>query len=127
VPIRTNVKLRESRLYSSTFAFIKKSTSTIIRTYATYESLKVFFTIGAIIMLGGIALGIRFLIFFIAGEGAGHVQSVILASMLMIIGFLLGMIGLLADLISANRKLIEDMLYRVRKLELSSPSEDDLT
>ena len=77
-----------------------------------------------IVFLAGIVLGVRFLYYYFAGSGAGHVQSVILASMLIIMGFLLGMIGLLADLISANRKLIEDMLYRVRNLELSSLHEE---
>lgn len=124
VPVRTNEKLREPRLYSSTFVFLKKSTSTIIRTYATYESLKVFSAVGLIVFLGGVVLGIRFLYFYFTGEGIGHVQSVIFASMLMIIGFLLGMIGLLADLISANRKLIEDMLFRMRNLEFSSHKEE---
>ena len=124
VPIRTNEKLREPRLYSNTFVFLKKSTSTIIRTYATYESLKVFSVIGVVFLSAGVALGIRFLYFYLIGQGTGHVQSVILASMLIIMGFLLGMIGLLADLISANRKLIDDMLYRVRRLELSSHQEE---
>ena len=124
VPIRTNEKLREPRLYSNTFVFLKKSASTIIRTYATYESLKVFSGIGLVLFLGGVALGIRFLYFYFSGEGTGHVQSVIFASMLMIMGFLLGMIGLLADLISANRKLLEDMLYRIRDLEISSHTEE---
>ena len=124
VPIRTNEKLREPRLYSSTFMFIKKSASTIIRTYATYESLKVFFIIGGMIVLVGIILGLRFLYFFLTGSGIGHVQSVILASMLILLGFFLGMIGLLADLISANRKLIEDLSFRIRNLELSSEKEE---
>ena len=127
VPVRTNEKLREPRLYSSTFMFIQKSASTVIRTYATYESLKVFFVIGSTIMLVGVVLGLRFLYFFVTGSGAGHVQSVILASMLILLGFFLGMIGLLADLISANRKLIEDVTFRIRKLELSSRGAEDDT
>jgi glycosyltransferase involved in cell wall biosynthesis len=124
IPIRTNVKLREPRLYSSTFVFIKRSASTIIRTYATYESLKVFFVIGGAIVVVGIILGLRFLYFFVTGSGIGHVQSVILASMLILLGFFLGMIGLLADLISANRKLIEDISFRVRNLELTLEKEE---
>jgi len=123
VPIRTNEKLREPRLYSSTFVFLRKSASTMIRTYAMYESLKVFFAIGGTLFLAGFMLGLRFLYFYINGEGAGHVQSVILASMCILLGFFLGMIRLLADLISANRKLIEDTSVRVRRLELSSDKE----
>jgi len=127
VPIRTNEKLREPRLYSNTFVFIKKSASTIIRTYATYESLKVFSVAGGAIVLIGVALGLRFLYFFLTGSGIGHVQSVILASMLILLGFFLGMIGLLADLISANRKLTEDLSFRIRKLELSLHEEKKQT
>jgi glycosyltransferase involved in cell wall biosynthesis len=123
VPVRTNEKLREPRLYSSTFTYIKKSASTIIRTYATYESLRIFLTAGAAILLTGVALGLRFLYFFVIGEGGGHIQSVILATTLILLGFFLGMIGLLADLVSANRRLIEDMSVRVRRLELSSDKE----
>jgi glycosyltransferase involved in cell wall biosynthesis len=123
VPIRTNEKLREPRLYSTTFVFLRKSASTMIRTYATYESLRVFFTVGGIVLLAGITLGLRFLYFFFTGRGAGHVQSVILASMLILLGFFLGMIGLLADLVSTNRKLIEDISFKVKNLELSSKRE----
>jgi len=119
VPIGTNKKLRESRLFSSMTGFLSRSASTIIRVYATYEPLKVFFTIGGIIFSGGFLIGLRFLYFYFTSTGAsGHVQSLILGSMLMILGFFLGMIGLVADLISANRRLIEDMLYRIRNLEL---------
>ena len=107
VPIRTNEKLRESRLFSSMFIFLRKSGSTIIRVYATHEPLKVFFSVGGIIFFIGVIFGIRYLYFMFLGEGGGHVQSVILSSTLMILGFILFFIGLVADLISTNRKLIE--------------------
>ncbi|UCE19707.1 MAG: glycosyltransferase family 2 protein [Gemmatimonadota bacterium] len=126
VPVRTNEKLREPRLYSSTFVFLKKSASTIIRTYATYEPLRIFFGMGGLMLAAGIALGVRFLYFYLTGNGEGHIQSVVFAAILTIIGFLLGLIGLLADLISTNRRLIEDLSYRMRKLELSSDKKEPL-
>ena len=119
VPVKTNEKLRESRLFSNMFTFLKKSGGTIVRVYSTHEPLKVFFTVGGIIFLIGIIFGIRYLYYESIGEGQGHVQSVILSSTLMILGFILFFIGLVADLISTNRKLIEDMMYRVKKLEVA--------
>ena len=85
-----------------------------------YRPLRVFLTLGGLIMLAGLALGIRFVYFYIIGRGAGHVQSVILSAVLLIIGFQTLLIGLLADLISSNRKLSEDILYRIRRLEYNN-------
>ncbi|GAI05225.1 unnamed protein product [marine sediment metagenome] len=96
------------------FTFLKKSGGTIIRVYATHEPLKVFFAVGGIIFFIGIIFGIRYLYFMFLGQGTGHVQSVIFSSTLMILGFILFFIGLVADLISTNRKLIENMMYRVK-------------
>lgn len=118
VQIRTNEPLRKSRLYSNIGNYIKRSISTIFRIYAMYEPLKIFFYIGALVFSPGIILSIRFLYFYLSGSGAGHVQSLILAAVFMIIGFQIIVIGLVADLISGNRRLIEDNLYRIRKLEL---------
>ncbi len=126
VPIRTNEKLRESRLFSSMFDFLKKSGATIVRVYATHEPLKVFFRIGGTIFFIGVIFGIRYLYFLFLGQGAGHVQSVILASTLMILGFILFFIGLVADLISTNRKLIEKMMYRIKKLEMDNKKNKDI-
>lgn len=117
VPIRTNAELRPSRLFSSMFGYVKRSSVTILRSFMMYRPLRFFFGIGAIFMVLGILLGIRFLIFRAAGNGAGHIQSLILASTLIIIGVQTGVIGLLSDVISANRKLVEDVQYRVRRLE----------
>jgi hypothetical protein len=87
-----------------------------------YEPLKVFTYIGLLVFSGGVALGIRFLYyFFFEDRGTGHVQSLILGAVLMIIGFQVLLNGLVADLISANRKLLEDLVYRVRSLELEEP------
>jgi len=118
IPVKTNEKMRESRLYRSTWSYLKKSTATILRVYAIYEPLKIFFYIGGLIFLAGFALGLRFIYYYITGNGSGHIQSLILAAVLLILGFQIGIIGLISDLIFANRKLLEDLLYRVRRMEL---------
>ncbi len=117
VPIRTNAELRPSRLFSSMGSYIKKSILTIVRAYMMYRPLAFFMVIGSIIFLIGAAIGVRFLVYFANGVGNGHVQSLILASTLLLIGFQTMVIGLLGDVISANRKMLEDVQYHVRKLE----------
>lgn len=117
VPIRTNAELRESRLFSSMFGYIKKSVVTIVRSFMMYKPLTFFGGIGLILFLIGMILGIRYLIFIFAGVPGGHVQSLILASTLMMMGFMTGVIGLQADIIAANRKILEDIQYRVRKID----------
>jgi glycosyltransferase involved in cell wall biosynthesis len=119
VPVTTNEKLRESRLFRSNWNYIKRSVSTIFRIYAMYEPLRTFAMIGAMLFGAGVLLGIRFLYYYAIGQGDGHVQSLILAAILTIVGFQVGMIGLLADLIGSNRRLIEDALYRLKRLELN--------
>ena len=123
VPIRTNAELRPSRLFSSMFGYVKKSMLTIIRAYLMYRPLMFFTTVGGILSLIGVALGIRYLVFFVQGAGAGHIQSLILASMLIMMGMMTGVVGLLADVISANRKILEDIQKRVRKLDYSDDEE----
>jgi len=125
VPIGTNEKLRESRLFSSVWKYVKLSTSTIIRIYAMFEPLKTFSYIGAGIFFLGILLGLRYLYFYFSGSGAGHIQSVILAAVFLLLGFQILVVGLIADLIASNRRLIEDLLYRIRKLELSNKGKDN--
>lgn len=120
VPIRTNAPTRPSRLYRGNFNYIRKSIVTIFRIYALYRPLKTFFVIGAILFLAGFAIGARFLWFYAAGEGDGHVQSLILAAIFLIIGFQTMLIGLLADLISVNRKLSEEVLIRTRRAQSES-------
>lgn len=121
VPIRTNEKLRESRLFTSIRNYVIKSTISIIRTHTMYQALRVFFSIGSLVFMAGFLLGVRFLYFFFTNQNpAGHIQSLILMSVLLMTGFQVMLIGLLADVISANRKLIEDTLYRVKGIELAS-------
>ena len=119
VPVSTNPRTRESRLFDSLFSYIKRSAATIVRIYAMYEPLKVFTYIGLTIFGAGVAGGLRFLYYLaFVNRGTGHLQSLILSAVLMIVGFQVILIGLLADVISANRKLLEDLVYRVRSLEL---------
>ncbi len=118
VPIRSNPKTRPSRLFGSVWTYIKRSASTIVRIYAMYEPFKVFTSIGFCIFAVGLAISFRFLYFYFNNDGQGHLQSLLLAAVLMIVGFQVMLIGLVADVISANRKLLEDLLYRVRSMEL---------
>ena len=117
VPIRTNPELRKSRLFNSMFGYIKKSMLTIIRAFMMYKPLRFFTIIGSTIFLIGSILGIRFLVFVFMGESGGHIQSLILASTLLLLGFQTFISGLQADLIASNRKLLEDIQERVRRLD----------
>ena len=117
VPIRTNPELRKSRLFNSMFGYIKKSMLTIIRAFMMYKPLRFFTIIGSVIFLIGLILGIRFLVFVFMGESGGHIQSLILASTLLLLGFQTFISGLQADLIASNRKLLEDIQERVRRLD----------
>jgi hypothetical protein len=123
VKVRTNPKTRESRLMSSTRDYIRRSAFTILRTYTMYEPLHVFSMVGGALLAGGLAVGIRFLYFFLFESGRGHVQSLILAAILLLLGFQVVLIGLLADIIGANRRLLETLLEKVRRLESGSTVE----
>jgi glycosyltransferase involved in cell wall biosynthesis len=120
VEIATNPRVRDSRLFDSMFSYIKRSAATIVRIYAMYEPLKIFSYLGAAVVAAGILLSLRFVITWITEGYAGNrnLQSLILGAVFMIVGFQILLIGLLADVISANRKLLEDLVYRVRSLEL---------
>ncbi|HEX2834792.1 MAG TPA: glycosyltransferase family 2 protein [Thermoanaerobaculia bacterium] len=117
VPIRTNAPTRPSRLYRGVGTYLRKSMATIFRVYTLYRPLKTFFAIGSVLMLLGTALGARFLWFFAQGDRGGHIQSLILAAVFLIAGFQTWLIALLADLIAVNRRLTEDVLIRVKRLE----------
>jgi glycosyltransferase involved in cell wall biosynthesis len=120
VPITTNPRTRDSRLFDSIFSYIKRSSATIVRIYAMYEPLKVFTYLGIVLFSLGLLLSLRFLYAYFTGftGGGRYVQSLIISAVLMIVGFYTALIGLVADLISANRKLLEDVVYRIRKLEI---------
>ncbi|MBQ7360734.1 MAG: glycosyltransferase family 2 protein [Lachnospiraceae bacterium] len=118
VPIRTNAELRPSRLFNSMLGYVKKSMVTIIRTYIMYKPMDFFTKLGLIPFLIGVGLGIRYIVLlFMDNPGNGHVQSLILAAILILIGFMTFVIGLLADIIARNRMLIEDVQYHVRNID----------
>jgi len=125
VPVVTNPRTRESRLFASVLTYLAESAATIIRIYTMYEPLKVFTVIGLVVFGGGLLISLRFLYYYFAGEGTGHIQSLILSAVLMIVGFQVLLIGLVADVIASNRKLIEDLMYRVRHLELAQQRRPD--
>jgi glycosyltransferase involved in cell wall biosynthesis len=118
VPISVNPRTRESRLFGSLFSYIKRSGATIVRIYVMYEPLKVFTYLGLSIAGVGFLLALRFGYYLLRYEGFRHTNSLIVAAVLIIVGFVVLVIGLLADVTAANRKLLEDLLYRVRTLEL---------
>ena len=121
VVIRTNAPTRSSRLYHGVGTYVRKSVATIFRIYTLYKPLKTFFTLGVLLLLAGTAIGARFLWFFFTGDRGGHIQSLILAAVFLIIGFQTLLIGLIADLISVNRRLSEEVLIRLKRAEAPQP------
>jgi hypothetical protein len=119
VPIRTNPKTRESRLFRSILQYVTRSVETILRVYAMYEPLRVFVFLAALVGSAGLALFGRFAWFYFTEPGpTGHVQSLIIGAALLIFAVQLAVLGVLGDLLRANRVLIERTLHRVRKVEL---------
>jgi glycosyltransferase involved in cell wall biosynthesis len=129
VPVATNPRTRDSRLFDSIWGYVKRSSATIVRIYAMYEPLKVFSYIGVAVFGVGFIIALRFVYLYLTSftGGGRYIQSLIFAAVLMIVGFQVVLIGLLADVMSANRKLLEDVLYRVRTIEIASmPPEHEL-
>ena len=114
-PVRTNKKLRESRLFPSIQVYIRRSLVTMLKVYSMYRPLKVFTISGGIIFLVGFIIGCRYLFFFFQGQTEGHIQSLILSAITLIVGFQIIMMGIAADLIAVNRQLLEDIQLRVKK------------
>lgn len=117
VPVRVNPKVRDSRLIRSVPAYLRRSFVTICRILITYRPFSFFTLCGSIFFLPGFALGVRFVIAYLEGAGAGKVQSLILASMLILIGVLLFAIAIVAELIAVNRRLLERTRWQLHKLE----------
>lgn len=117
VKIHTNEKLRESRLFKSMWSYIKRSAGTIIRVYTQRKPIKIFLSMALLFLLVGLFPAIRYLFFFFRGDRGGHIQSLIFASIFIMISVMLAVFGLLADMISTNRKVVDEVLYRVKKLE----------
>ncbi len=125
ITIHTNDVHRPSRLFRSIPEYIKRSMVTMLRVFAMFNPLRLFLTLGGLFLFIGFLIGCRFLYYYLLFDGTGKIQSLILAAVLMIIGFQLLIIGLVSDLISANRRLIEDALLRTRKIELSLKNKKD--
>ena len=124
VPIRVNEDLRPSRLVKSIPSYIKRSIVTIIRIFIIYRPFSFFGSIGAALFGAGFLLGLRFLWLYLGGEGEGHVQSLILASALLLMGFQTLLVAFLADLLAANRKLMEDVRFNLKTFTHNSESID---
>ncbi|MFH1417535.1 MAG: glycosyltransferase family 2 protein [Planctomycetota bacterium] len=129
VPIRTNEKLRDSRLFTSIWVFITHSVSIMVRVYSSYRAMKIFSGAGLVTFAMGFVLGLRFLYyyFWVPEESDLHIQSLILAAILMLAGFQMVLTGIVADLINSSRGVLEDVSYRLRRLELEQtpPEADD--
>jgi Glycosyltransferases involved in cell wall biogenesis len=116
VPIRTNSELRKSKLLKSMSSYIRRSVATIFRIFMMYKPLKVFVSVGLFLISISLLLGLRYLYYYLSGTGQGHIQSLILAAILVVIGSQTIVLGLISDLIASNRKLLEDIQYRVRNI-----------
>jgi glycosyltransferase involved in cell wall biosynthesis len=118
VPIGTNPKMRESRLFPSTWSYVRRNSISIFRIYAMYEPLRVFMTAAAIVALVAAAIWIRYLVFLIEGHGSGHLQSVIVGAVLVIAAVQLAALGVMGDILAGMRTLQQRTLERVRRVEL---------
>jgi glycosyltransferase involved in cell wall biosynthesis len=117
VPVRTNPKTRDSRLFKSVFRFLERSVTTLIRMYSMYQPLRVFTALGAFVAMLGFIPMLRFLYFYLFHNGTGKIQSLVIGSALLIVGVLTIVLGLVADLLNHNRALIEIVLEKTRRLE----------
>jgi len=120
VPVRVNEDLRPSRLVKSIPSYLKKSIVTIVRIFVVYKPFRFFMTISLLLLASGFVVGVRFLYYFFTAGGEGHVQSLILASILLGVGFQMAAVAFLADLQAVNRRLLEDIQYRLRKIGIES-------
>jgi glycosyltransferase involved in cell wall biosynthesis len=120
VPIRTNAKTRESRLFPSMWSYVRRNSLSIFRIYSQYHPLKVFWGLSVVLLLGAIALWVRFTVAYADGQGSGHVQSLILGAVLFNTAALMAALGVIGDLLAAQRVITVRTLDRVRRLELSA-------
>ena len=119
VPVRVNRELRPSRLVKSIPSYIKKSVVTLVRIFVVYKAFRFFMSVGVTLFSVGFLAGLRFIYYYLTGDGTGHVQSLILSSILLGIGFQTMLTAFLADLLAVNRRLMEDVQYRVKMSEYS--------
>src|SRR5690349_13802564 len=119
VAIGTNPKLRESRLFGSTWSYVRRNSVSIFRIYAQYEPLRVFMTLALIVGLGAVAVWTRWIVAWINGSGSGHVQSLILGAVLFNAAVVLAALGVIGDLLYAQRVMTQRTFERVRRIELA--------
>ena len=117
IPVKTNKKLRESRLFPSIKVYLQRSFITMLKVYSMYRPLRLFTIAGGTTFIIGFAIGCRYLFFFFIGQTEGHIQSLILSAILLIVGFQIIMMGIAAELISVNRQLLEDIQLRIKNQE----------
>ena len=120
VPIRTNPETRKSRLFKSMWAYIKRSSSIIVRSFMMYKPLRFFGAIGLITIAIGLIFAVRFFVGFYMGHGDLYIKSLIFSVLLILLGTQTVIAGMQADIIAANRKILEDIQYRMRKIDYSS-------
>ena len=120
VPIGVNPDLRKSRLVTNMFDYIRRSIFTMLRMFIIYRPFRFFSLMASVFLLLGFILGVRFLYYYFTGSGAGHIQSLILAAILLITGVQVGLIAVLSELLSINRKLLEDIQKRLKALGLKN-------
>lgn len=120
VDINTNPELRKSRLFKSMWGYIKRSSATIIRNYVMRKPLKTFLIMAAIFVVAALVLGIRFIVYLCLGDGGGHIQSLVLMAVLALTGIQIGVFGLLADAVSGCRKVIDETLFHVKRVEYNN-------
>lgn len=118
VPVRVNPKLRDSRLVKNIFSYVIKSAKTILRMFIVYRPFRFFILLASIFGVIGILPALRFMYYYMAGSGSGHIQSLIFASIFLITSVLLSIVAVIGDLLSINRRLLEDIQTRIKKLEL---------
>lgn len=123
VPVHVNASLRESRLMRGIWSYIRRSVVTIVRIFVIYRPFRFFASIGALLFMPGLILGLRFLWYYFSGDGSGHVQSLVLAGALLIMGFQTILVAFLADQLAANRKLLEEIRYRLKSHTTNNPSQ----
>ena len=122
VPVRVNGDLRPSRLVKSISSYVRRSLVTIARIFMTYKPMRFFMVPGLVFFALGVLVGLRFVYFFAIGQGQGNIQSLILTAILILVGVQLTLFGLLAELVGNNRKLLEDIQWRTRRMELEARS-----
>jgi len=120
VPIRVNGDLRPSRLVKSIWSYVQRSLVTIARVFMTYEPMKTFLIPGVILGSFGFILGLRFVYYYASGQGGGHLQSLVLTAILILLSAQLVLFGMLAELVGTNRKMLEDVQWRTRRMELEA-------